>query len=147
MFWLGWADSPFILVMLLSEPQCRRVMTTLVRTSAVRLSQSDGNVRKDRSISFTAVLFVSVLSPCHSSKITVISPLLEEKMWVGFCHHYLNLNPHLYIGKVCSLTSVPAASPFPTFSLRKCPSSLLSVSAGSGDHVCTLCGTFTEQRR
>lgn len=73
--------------------------------------------------------------PCHSSKITVISPPLEGKVWVGFCYHYLNLNPHLYIGKVFSLTSVPAASPFPTFSLRKCPSSLLSASAGLGGRV------------
>lgn len=57
-----------------------------------------------------------------------------------FFHHYLNLNPYLsYIGRVFALTSVPAVCHFSTFSLCVCPSSLLSVTAGLGDHVCGVC--------
>ena len=55
---------------------------------------------------------------------------------MGFCYHYLNLNPHLYIGKVSDLTSVPVMCHSSTFSLCECPSSLLSVAVGLGDHVC-----------
>lgn len=62
-----------------------------------------------------------------------------------FSHSYLNLNPHLsYIGRVFALTSVPAVCHFSTFSLCVCPSSLLSVTAGLGDHVCG--GVFISQR-
>ena len=57
-----------------------------------------------------------------------------------FSRHYLNLNPHLsYIGRVFALTSVPAVCHFLTFPLCVCPSSLLSVTAGLGDHVCGMC--------
>lgn len=52
---------------------------------------------------------------------------------------HLNLNPHLYTGKVFALTSVPAVCHFTTFSLCVCPSSLLSATAGLGDHVCGMC--------
>lgn len=42
--WLGQLVSPFILVMLLSEPCRRRVMTTLVRPNVVCLRLNDRNV-------------------------------------------------------------------------------------------------------
>lgn len=83
------------------------------REQSVSLWMMEMYERSDQFLSLCPLRFCSFL--CHGVKITVISPSLEEKILVGSCDHYLNLNPHLYIGKDFSLTSVPAVSLFSTF--------------------------------
>lgn len=66
-----------------------------------------------------------------------------------FSDHYLNLNPHLsYMGRVSALTPLPAVCHLSTFSLRMCPSSPLSVTAGLGDRVfVSRCGAGGDRHR
>lgn len=105
---VGIADSPFILVMLLSEPRCRRVMTTLVRPSTVCLPLNDRNVEcvcKEGQINFFhSVLYVSVLSLSYLENHCNLSSSWNGRFGCYFFpsfHHYLNLNPHFsYIGRV-----------------------------------------------
>lgn len=139
--------------MLLSKPRCIRVMTTRVRASAVCLPLNDRNVEcvctEGRINFFHSVLYMSPCFPLSylENHCNLFSPQIEDLD--VFFHHYLNLNPHLsYIGRVFALTSVPAVCHFSTFSLRMCPSFLLSVTAGLGDRVfISQRGTGGDRRR
>lgn len=130
---VGIADNPFILVMLLSEPHCRRVMTTLVRPSTVCLPLNDRNVEcvcKEGQINFFhSVLYVSMLPLSYENHCNLSSPEMED-LGVTFFLHYLNLNPHFScIGSVFALTIVPYVwlCHFLTFSLCVCVSIIFFV--------------------
>lgn len=146
MSWLGQLASPFILVMLLSELSCRRVMTTLVRPSAVCLPLNDRNVAcvctQGQINSFHSVLYMSLRFLFIEYHYNLIFSEIENLDVFPL----LNLNPQLsYTSRVFVLTSIPAVCHLLTFPVFVCVSvhHLFCLWLLAWVIMCVACGSFT----
>lgn len=96
----GRMARPFILVMLLSEPGCRRVMSTPVRPSAVCLSLNDRIVE---SIYTQGQINFSHSIPC----VTVLSLSRHTLKTLLVCSEYLTIfSPHIFLHSFISFAGL-----------------------------------------